>query len=145
MNILFHYKHENQAVKRLKELLDSQLSKGNITTSNSFPEIDCQLENKSHPQLVLFYVSQREEINQLILLKRKLNGTHLILVMPERSADSLHLTYKLHPLLICFADGDYSEISGFIQRLNSGDNFYHDNRGGDGKIFNSIWDQSVIF
>lgn len=145
MNLLFHYKQENQAVKRLKELLDSQLTAEDIITSNSFPEIDYHLENNSHPELAVFYVSQPEEINQLFLLKKKFNGTHLILVMPERNADSLHLTYKLHPLLTCFADGDYSEIAGVIERLNRGDNFCHGNRGGDGKIFHSIWDQSVIF
>lgn len=146
MKMLFHYTRENESVKKLKKIIKSHLSGENITTSNSFPEIDYHLENNGDsPTLALFYVSQTKEIRQLLMLKNKLNGTHLILVIPERHQDSLKLTYQLHPLLTCFADGDYSEITGLIKRMNNGDSFIPLTQGGDGTAFFSIWDQEILF
>lgn len=145
MNMLFHYQRENASVKRLKSLLDSQFSDKKITTSNSIGEMNNRLKaEQDPPSVALFYVSHAEEIQNLLMLKNKLNGTHLILVMPERNTDSIKLTYKLNPLLTCFADGDYSEVTGIIDRLHKGDAFAPVQRS-DGKTFRSLWDQKVIF
>lgn len=146
MEILFHYKRENESVKRLKDLLNSQFSGEVIFTSDSFFNMDEMVtENLDTLKVALFYVSYPEEIEHLMLLKKRLNGTHLVLVMPGRDMNSLELTYKLHPLLTCFDDGDYEEISGLIERMNNGTSFKPAYQGGDGKAFQSIWDQKIIF
>jgi hypothetical protein len=144
--MLFHYTRENKSVKKLKKLINSHLSGEKIITSNSFHEIDHHLKNNDESlKVALFYLSQTKDIEQLLMLKNKLNGTHLILVIPERRRDSLKLTYQLHPLLTCFADGDYSEITGLIQRMSKGDTFMPFTQGGDGTAFFSIWDQEILF
>jgi len=146
MDMLFHYTQENKSVKKLMDLLGSQLAWENVITSKSFSEIDRHLDNHSDSlKVAMFCVSQTEEIEQLLLLKNKLNGTHLILIMPQRHSDSLKLTHRLHPLLTCFADGDYSEVTGLIRRLNEGDTFMPIVKGGDGNAFFSIWDEEVLF
>ena len=146
MNMLFHYDKENESVKRLKNLLISQFSGEVIFTSDPFFDLDDRVTNNLESmKLALFYVSHPEEIEHLMILKKKLNGTHLILVIPERNSKSILLTYKLHPLLTCFADGDYSEITGLIQRINDGDSFIPVYQGGDGKAFHSMWDQKIVF
>jgi hypothetical protein len=146
MHMLFHYHKENETVKRLKNLLDSHFSGEVISTSDSFFHMDEMVtKNLDTLKIALFYVSHPKEIEHLMILKKKLNGTHLILVMPERNSDSLKLTYKLHPLLTCFDDGDYEEITGLIQRVNDGNSFKPAYQGGDGKAFQSIWDQKIIF
>ncbi|MFO7865184.1 MAG: hypothetical protein R6V02_00015 [Candidatus Aminicenantes bacterium] len=145
MNMLFHYQRENASVKRLKSLLDSYFSNEKIATSNSIGEMNNRLKAEQDSlSVALFYVSHPEEIQNLLMLKNKLNGTHLILVMPERNTDSIKLTYKLNPLLTCFADGDYSEVADIIERLHRGDAFTPVQRS-DGKTFRSLWDQKVIF
>jgi len=146
MNMLFHYSRENESVKKLKRIIKSHLSRENITTSNSFPEIDHHLK-KNHDSLrvALFYVSRTKEIKKLLLLRNRLNRTHLILVIPERRPENLKLSYQLSPLLTCFADGDYSEITGLIQRLNNGDSFFPIDHGGDGTAFFSLWDQETLY
>lgn len=146
MNMLFHYKRENESVKRLKKLLTSHFSGEVITASDSFFDMDERITNNLDSlKIALFYVSHPEEIEHLVLLKKRLNGTHLVLVMPGSDTESITLTYKLHPLLTCFDDGNYEEIRGLIDRMNNGASFKPPYQGGDGKAFHSIWDQKIIF
>jgi len=75
------------------------------------------LKNFPSPRIALFVVADDKELASVLSLKKYLQNSRVILILPDRSEATLRLSSALSPLLICFRDGDFSEVGVLLARL----------------------------
>jgi hypothetical protein len=75
------------------------------------------LKNFPSPDIALLVVADQAELSSVLSMKKSLQNSRVILILPDRSEASLRLSLALSPLLICFRDSDFSEVVTLLARL----------------------------
>lgn len=75
------------------------------------------LKNFRPADVALLLVADEEELASLLSLKKFLQRSQIFLVLPDRSEGVLRLSAHFSPLLACFKDSDFSEVTAMMGRL----------------------------
>lgn len=91
-----------------------------IETIHRLEEIPDKLPNRilDQPILVLL-LKDNNEICRAILRKELLHDIRIILILPDRSDETISAGYKLHPRFISYADSDFKDVAAVLKRMIS--------------------------
>jgi hypothetical protein len=80
------------------------------------------LHRLQHPPeisfVVVVFAVGEEELWNLYGLRLLLEGTRLILVLPDQEEETLKAAHRLRPRYITYADNDFTDLIGVIQRMD---------------------------
>ena len=83
-------------------------------------EIPDKLPNWTMEQLILvLFLKDNNDICQAILSKDLLHDIRIILILPNRSDETISAGYKLHPRFISYTDSDFKDVAAVLKRMIS--------------------------
>jgi len=79
--------------------------------------LEGSLHNFPSPDTALLVIADQAELSSVLSMQRSLQNSKVFLILPDRSDATLRLSRPLSPLLVCFRDGDFSEVVTLLARL----------------------------
>jgi len=114
--VFFSPKTEFEGRKFL-ELAKSTLPDNKFRSFRTLAGLSGYLKNFPSPELAILLAADQKELAALASLKKDMNGSKIILLLPDRQDDSLKLSAVLSPLLTCFLDDGYSDVAAVLARM----------------------------
>jgi hypothetical protein len=114
--VFFSLKSENEGCQYL-DLARSTLPDKKFRSFRTAAGLEGYLKNFPSPKLAILLAADHEELAALASLKKRLGGTKVILLLPDRQKASLDLAAALSPLLACFLDDGFSDVAAVLARM----------------------------
>jgi hypothetical protein len=111
-------KSENEGKKLVARIRDSVPGQ-KIRILRKVETLAGSLSHCESPDIALFLPADKEELSSILRLKKSLEGSRIILILPDRTVESLKSARALSPLLTCFRDGDITEPVAVVARLRN--------------------------
>jgi hypothetical protein len=119
MTLLIYTSQWGELAERLPRLIQSSLPGGGIEIYRTMGSL---LHRLQHPPeisfVVVVFAVGEEELWNLYGLRLLLEGTRLILVLPDQEEETLKAAHRLRPRYITYADNDFTDLIGVIQRMD---------------------------
>lgn len=127
MKLMMYTKQPDQAAGRLKPVLDSLAQEEESKTFSSINRLKNDLLKPVNGSTILVIIaSDVEELSDFCKMKNLLRKVKLILVLPDRKAETLELGYKLEPRFLIYRDSCLATIYAVVQKMlhrwSGGDN-----------------------
>ena len=115
---LLLYARKDEIGQRLRERIQD-LMLNNVM--ESFKAIDNFIQRLRQPvnefSLAVILADSRNELNKIIELGDLLEGLKIIIILPDRSPETVSAALKLHPRYMGYADGDFLDVSMVAGRM----------------------------
>jgi len=112
----FSTKSEEEG-ERILGLIRRSIPEIRIKILRTLVGLEGSLHNFPSPDTALLVIADQAELSSVLSMQRFLHNSKVFLILPDRSEAGLRLSRPLSPLLICFRDGDFSEVVTLLSRL----------------------------
>ncbi len=108
----------NEGDRQINNLIDSFTA---VSSLEIYRTIDSLSERLREPQkdnlvAVLFAIS-KETLSEIISIRDLLSSPRVIIVLPDREADTIAKGHMLRPRFMTYSDTDFGEISAVIDKM----------------------------
>jgi hypothetical protein len=117
MRLVFYSIKSETEGKNILGLIKNSLPDEKTRIIRTLVGLASSLKNFPSPAVALFVIADQEELSSLLSLKKFLQNTRVLLILPDRTESSLRLSWPLSPLLVCFQDSNFSEVLGLMERF----------------------------
>jgi hypothetical protein len=118
MNIFLYAKQMNGPGIKLRRALEVLVQGEEIEVFTTISDMAKRLYPFGHEnRMVIFLASNREELLEIFSISNLLRRLRSILVLPDRSPDTLKLGYLLEPRFISYVDSGFFEIQAMIGQI----------------------------
>ena len=116
--------------RQINNLIDNFTAVSNLEIYRTIDSLSERLREPQKDSLVavLFAIS-KETLSDIISIRELLSSPRVILVLPDREADTIAKGHMLRPRFMTYSDTDFGEISAVIDKM-FGNISYGKNQGG---------------
>ena len=111
-------KSENEGKRLMAQIRDS-IPGQKIKIFRSVETLAGSLANSPSPDIAVLLVADEAELLSVLSLKKSLEDSRIIMILPDRTEENLKRSYPLNPLLTCFRDGGFSETVALMARMKN--------------------------
>ena len=86
-----------------------------VRTIEDLPRSFMQPENK--PAIAIIMVADRHELLEILAVYQFLDGTRIILILPDNGEDLFTLGCKLYPRFVSFTGSDFKDVSAVVEKM----------------------------
>lgn len=79
------------------------------------------MQPKDQSTAVVLFIRNRAELAELLALNPRLQSYQVILVLPDRDADTLNLAYQMAPRFISYIDRGDAEVKAVLKQMCKND------------------------
>jgi hypothetical protein len=119
VNLIFYSTKTESEGRRIVGLIKPSLNGQKLRTFRTILGLRSYLYNFPAPEAAILVAADLQELNMLGGLKKHLGQIPLIMILPDRSEESLTRAASLSPLLASFLDSDFEEVAALAARLRS--------------------------
>lgn len=118
MKLLFYAQGNNLRGHRLQGILAAMVPKSGIELCETVAGLTERLRRRTgNLTLVVLCLSTAEEFEQILEIRRWLQDLRIILLLPDRSNDTLARGLTLRPRFLGFVDTDLSDIAAVLDKM----------------------------
>ena len=104
--------------RQINNLIDNFTAVSNLEIYRTIDSLSERLREPQKDSLVavLFAIS-KETLSEIVSIRDLLSGPRVILVLPDREADTIAKGHMLRPRFMTYSDTDFGEISAVIDKM----------------------------
>ena len=116
--VLIHNTLKNELCVNFQQIVENQISAAQRELLQSFEELVQKLTRSSHEKIIMVYVAaDREELSNLISIRKKLFNINLILILPDNKEMTVSQGYKLYPRFLTTLGYDVAEVAAILKKM----------------------------
>lgn len=128
MSLLVYLSKLNGTAKRIRDTVDALNWNGTVELFYSFKEFELRLRHPNGGEDIgLLFFSTPDDLNQMILSRHLLSNLRLIVILPDREAETVAQGHLLRPRFLSYRDADFSNVIMVLQKM--GKKFQADKNG----------------
>ncbi len=118
MNIFVYTSQANDASKRLINIIVKFTQRGKTEIFNSPDSLTTRLAQIRKDQtIVVLLIATQKELAAVLSFHEFLEGTKLILILPDREDKTISNGHKLYPRYVSYADSDFSDVGAVLKKM----------------------------
>lgn len=118
MNLLIYTSLKNTASKRLINEISDLTARENTEIFNTFNSLVSRGSKLGRDQtIVLLMAATEEDVFSALYYSDFLQDCRLILVLPDRDANTISTGYKLFPRYVSYIDSDFSDVIAVLNKM----------------------------
>ena len=91
---------------------------GKRTTYRDIQTLSQRLREPAEGQrIVLLTASSRQDLSLIQSIRGLLSDESIILILPDREADTIAMGHSLHPRFLTYMDSDFTELPGVLVKM----------------------------
>ncbi len=141
MCLAFYSAKSDNEGRRLLAGIKGQTSVQKIRVLRSIETLENAVAGSVSPDIAILMAADPEELKSLAVLKNRLVDSRVIMILPDRSEESLRSARPFGALLTCFRDDDFSEAMAVLNRVSNAE--LAESTDGNPKIF--WWAQGLPY
>ena len=116
--VLLYYPEKSGRGPELERLLSRELEEERLEVRRTMSGLISTLRNPRRlKEPAVFVIAGRKELARLLSLKSLLNGVRLILILPDRTEETVALAHRLHPRFLSYLDSEFAPVIMVVRRL----------------------------
>lgn len=121
MNLLLYLPTESGPGARLQQLLAKMDAAHTLEIFQTLKTLSFRLRQPHYDcDLAIFLAATPRDLLDLCTVSHLFQDLRTILILPDRSDDSITRAHALYPRVISYIDGDFMEIAAVLERLSHG-------------------------
>jgi hypothetical protein len=117
MNLLF-YAGSNGVAEQLQRMIKTLVLKEQLETYRSFEDLYKRLHQpKNDFQIAVLTASSDEELEEILTIQELLSDIRIILVLPDRTPDTISKAHRLAPRFLTYLDSDFREVKAVLNKM----------------------------
>lgn len=118
MQLLFYSSGDDQNKKRLEAAVHKVIPENKIELFKRLDDFRERLRRPVEPDsIAVLSASNREELQQMNLLRRLLIEIYVILVIPDRKKGTIELAHLLLPRFLSQANSDFTDFKSVLNKM----------------------------
>jgi len=119
MQLLFYSSGDDQNHKRLQAAVHKVIPKSQIESFKSLGDFRERLRLPIEPDsIAVLSASNREELQQMQLLRGLLTEIYVVLVIPDRKKSTIELAHLLLPRFLSQKKDDFLDLSKVLNKMH---------------------------
>lgn len=119
VNVVLYFSDEAEGPGReLLEILENDLPEIQVELFTGFDDLVTGLKRpEAEPAVVALVIADRAELEEFLPLRPILEGSKIILVLPDDTAETLSMAERLEPHFIKSTEDDFVEVATIIDEI----------------------------
>ncbi|MBN2409906.1 MAG: hypothetical protein JXE07_09225 [Candidatus Aminicenantes bacterium] len=119
MQVLFYSSGDDQDEKRLEAAVYEVVPESKIELFKRLDDLRERLRRPVEPDsIAVLSALNREELQQMQLLRRLLVEIYVVLVIPDRKKRTIKLAHLLLPRFLSRANSDFTDLKSVLDRMH---------------------------
>ena len=118
MQLLFYSSGDGQNEKRLEAAVHKVIPESKIELFKRLDDLRERLRRPVEPDsIAVLSALNREELQQMQLLRRLLIEVYIVLVIPDRKKSTIKLAHLLLPRFLSLANSDFTDLKIVLDKM----------------------------
>ncbi len=118
MTILYYTSGNTGISLKLLQVIEALTSKGQIETYKSIPSLSLRLRKPSVcKDIAVLLITTKDDLLEVLSIKDLLDSMRVILILPDRAADTVSRAYTIFPRFLSYADSDFRDVSAVLEKM----------------------------
>jgi hypothetical protein len=118
MQLLFYSSGDGQNEKRLEAAVHKVIPESKIELFKRLDDLRERLRRPVEPDsIAVLSALNREELQQMQLLRRLLTEIYVVLVIPDRKKSTIKLAHLLLPRFLSLANSDFTDLKIVLDKM----------------------------
>ena len=118
MNLLFYTTEEEETGGRFQKVIDTIVPKGMGETHCTIKSLAHRLRQPRYESTIaVLLAATREDLYDLLSIRDLLRGISIILILPDRNADTIAKGHILRPRFLTYKDSNFGEITAVLGKM----------------------------
>ncbi len=118
MKTLYYATESSEAGDRLQRLLETIVSPEQRVICRSREEFFSNLRQPSATTgFFILLATTKEELNEFFIMRKQFSYLRIILILPDRSNESIAKGNALHPRYLDFIDSDFQDVCAVMRKM----------------------------
>lgn len=127
MQLLFYSSGDDQNKKRLEAAVHKVIPESQIELFKRLDDFGERLRMPIEPDsIAVLSASNREELQQMQLLRGLLTGIYVVLVIPDRKKSTIELAHLLLPRFLSQKESDFTDLKIVLNKMYINSQHSHD-------------------
>jgi len=116
--VFFYMKANSEPIAELCGALEKLLAPDRLEVCRSLEQLSARLRIPMvDPTIAVLAASDVHDLDKLFEAKPLFGTTRIILVLPDRSYETVALGHRLHPRFVSYKDGDWHEVVAVLEKM----------------------------
>ena len=118
MKCIFYEKKSGIIADQIIGLIKAQAANNKTELYHTIKKLSLRLSRPVEDQsVVLLIAADRIDLLAIISLQKLLGDIHVIIILPDREAESVRIGYKLQPRFLTYVNGDVGEVHAVLKKM----------------------------
>jgi hypothetical protein len=118
VSILLYSGKSNKVGKIVQIIIDRQASREPVEIFSTTEDLSTRLRRrKGDLIIVILLISSQKELIEFFLIRDLLVDIPIILILPDRKKETIHLGHKLCPRFLSYIDGNFSDVALVLNKM----------------------------
>ena len=118
MNLLFYTPQKEGAGERLQNIFDTLVPQGMGETYRTISSLAHRLRQPRYDATIaVLLAASREDLYDLLSIRDLFRGISIILILPDRNADTIAKGHKLRPRFLTYKDSNFGAITAVLGKM----------------------------
>jgi hypothetical protein len=118
MDVIFCSTLENGNQAQLQEVIKTVLPKQDTGIHGSIESFSKALSKPwFESRIAVLYPATGDDLTALLSIRDLLEGTRIVLILPDRNEETVKKGLKLYPRFYSYADGDFSVVAAVLDKM----------------------------
>jgi hypothetical protein len=129
MQLLFYSSRDDQNKERLEAAVHKVIPENKVELFKRLDDFRERLRMPIEPDsIAVLSASNREDLQQMQLLRGLLTEIYIVLVIPDRKASTIRLAHLLLPRFLSQKESDFSDLKMVLNKMFINSQYSHDEK-----------------
>lgn len=118
MRLLFYTPVSESAGELLQKMIEELVSKDNVEVYRNIESLSRRLRQPANNQPIAVLLAARKgDLLDIISIRDLLYNIRIILVLPDRDADTIAKGHTLRPRFVSYTDSDFLDVCSVLRKM----------------------------
>jgi hypothetical protein len=118
MNLLFYTTEKEEVGECFQNIIDTLVPKGMGETYRTIKSLAHRLRQPGYDSTIaVLLAATREDLYDILSIRELLRGINIILILPDRNADTIAKGHRLRPRFLTYKDSNFGEITAVLGKM----------------------------
>jgi hypothetical protein len=118
MDFLFFASANHDVTRRLQDMVETVVPEESRATYRDIQAFSQRLREPADVQrIVLLSASDQQDLSLIQAIRSLLSDESIIIILPDREADTIAMGHSLHPRFLTYMDSDFTELASVLIKM----------------------------
>ncbi len=118
MNVFFYLPITSEIDARIQGAVEMAKSMAKTEVFRSVEDLSSRLRRPADVFVIAFLVARsKKELLDIVLIRHLLSDISVILVLPDRQAETIAAGHKLYPRFLTYMDSNLTEVGAVLEKM----------------------------